>query len=106
LWSYALKEPFLEIEHAADIAFHIRGESIRQLFHNALTALAFKYPALLKFNTDKVHLTDINDIIIALNQIISRTDCAVGCPFKAVSFHGEIKNEVDHILNWEMIVDV
>lgn len=108
LWSHTFIQPFLEIEHTADIAFQIRGESLKQVFDNAATALAFKYPALLKFrlNLETPDLNDINDIIIALNQIISRTDSAVGCPFKAISFHGEIENEADHVLSWEMIVDV
>lgn len=106
LWSHTFIQPFLEIEHTADIAFQIRGESLKQIFENAITALAFKYPALLGFKLETPDLNDINDIIIALNHIISRTDSAVGCPFKAISFHGEIENEADHILSWEMIVDV
>lgn len=106
LWSHELNQPFLEIEHTADIAFLVQGESLMELFNNALTALAFKYPPLLKFKKEMPPLADVNDIIIALNQIISRTDSAIGCPFKAISFHGEINTKADHILSWEMIVDV
>jgi 2'-5' RNA ligase len=106
VWSQFFKEPFLEIEHTADIAFHIRGESITQLFNNALTALAFKYPILLKFNSEASQISDIDDIIMALNRIISLADSVVGCPFKAISYHGEIEKEADGVLHWEMIVDV
>lgn len=107
LWSHEFVEPFLEIDHIADIAFKIRGESIQEIYENSFTALAFKYPILLDFKLNPSPLlSDIDDVIIALNQIISRTDSSIGCPFKAISFHGEIKIGTDNILNWEMIVDV
>lgn len=110
MWSHNLEEPFIEIEHTADIAFQIRGESVHHLFQNALTALAFKYPALLKFKEktiiDATQISDIDDVIMALNQVISRTDAMLGCPFKAISFHGDIEKDPKGILHWEMIVDV
>jgi 2'-5' RNA ligase len=106
LWSLHFKEPFLEMEHTADIAFQIRGESLNQLFDNAIIALAFKYPGLLKFKLESFDFKDIDEIIIALNNVISLTDSAIGCPFKAISYHGEIREETDQTLTWEMIVDV
>lgn len=104
LWSFPLISPFQEIEHTADIAFNINGENPTQLYHHAQIALAFRYPALIPYMNDHqfVHL---EDIIIALNEIIAKTDGAIGCPFKAISFHGQIK-ENNSTLQWEMIVDV
>ncbi|NGX43365.1 MAG: RNA 2',3'-cyclic phosphodiesterase, partial [Chlamydiae bacterium] len=31
LWTYQLKPPFEEIEHTADVAFHVRGENLQQI---------------------------------------------------------------------------
>ncbi|MBS0616301.1 MAG: hypothetical protein JSR58_07120 [Verrucomicrobia bacterium] len=101
LWEIPLPAPFVEIEHTADIAFCIQGKTPRQLLMHAYLALAFKFPALLteKIPDDSTHSLD--DVIIALNDIISRADQTLGVPFKAVSFHGEHQNN-----QWTMIVDV
>jgi RNA 2',3'-cyclic 3'-phosphodiesterase len=48
----------------------------------------------------------IDQLVIALNQAVSQEDQERGCPFKAVSFHGEIHQEEGQLLTWEMIVDV
>jgi RNA 2',3'-cyclic 3'-phosphodiesterase len=37
--------------------------------------------------------------------MVTASDVEVGCPFKAVSYHGEI-HESNGLLQWEMIVDV
>ena len=57
------------------------------------------------FKQDLRDINTIDDIVIELNRIISRTDSAVGCSYKAVSFHGQIEKQAD-IFTWEMIVDV
>lgn len=106
IWTQHLHAPFEELEHTADIAFKVRGETVSQIFLHAAAALAFKYPEMLKFKKDNVHISTIDDVIIELNRLISRTDATVGCPFKAVSFHGEIEQDPDETLTWEMIVDV
>lgn len=106
LWSYPLQEPFEEIEHTADMAFIIRGQTLSELYHNAFTALAFKQPALLTFFEAQTHLSSLDDVIIALNAIVGRADSVIGCPLKAISFHGEIAHLDDTTLQWEMIVDV
>ncbi len=49
LWSFPLLLPFEEIEHTADIAFIIKGETFFQVYLHALLALAFKFPRLLHF---------------------------------------------------------
>lgn len=106
LWSLAIQLPFIEIEHTADMAFNIYGEGIQQLYHHAFTALAFKYPAFLDFFNPAAQPNTLDDLIIVLNELIGQTDQAVGCPLKAVSFHGEIAPFNDALLQWEMIVDV
>lgn len=106
VWTHSLLAPFEELDHTADIAYKIRGESISQLFYNAFTALAFKFPELLRYNNTSAILSTIDEVVIQLNHRIAQADCAVGCPFKAVSFHGEIEKESNGTLTWEMIVDV
>lgn len=105
-WTLSLKKPFIEIEHTADIAFIVRGEDIRQLRSHAFAALSFKAPALLDTEALKQPVGDINEIIMHLNHGIAEIDEKFGCPFKAVSYHGEIEEDEDGTLVWEMIVDV
>lgn len=106
IWTHHLHLPFEEVDHTADLAFLIRGETVPQLFYHALAALAFKMPNLLKYRKEELTLQTVDDVVIALNEVVSDADSEVGCPFKAVSFHGEIVEENDHTLSWEMIVDV
>lgn len=106
IWSYPIKAPFEEMNHTADIAFVIRGENLQQLYCNAFTALAFKAPEFIEFFYLPDSLYNLDDIIIALNDIVSRADSKVGSPMKAISFHGEIIQLQDALLQWEMIVDV
>lgn len=103
LWSMPLIKPWIEIEHTADIAFSIKGENLGQVYRHAGLALSFKFPQLLNFLPKKEPL-DLDDLIMLLNDAVCFADGVVGCPFKAVSFHGELKK--DQILQWEMIVDV
>lgn len=104
IWSYPLIPPFQEIEHTADIAYLINGENLKQLHHHAQTALAFRYPALVRY----MHPSAANhhdDIIMDLNEMIAKADADLGCPFKAISFHGKVEKR-ESSLQWEMIVDV
>ncbi len=104
IWSYPLIPPFQEIEHTADIAFLVNGENASQIHRHAQTALAFRFPALIPFmNQNKFE--NLEDIILNLNDIIAKADATIGCPFKAISYHGQLQ-EKDSILQWEMIVDV
>lgn len=105
IWSYPLESPFVELDHTADLAFLIQAESIDSLHLHAQTALLFKYPALVSYMNEAPLKNSLDDIIIALNALITRADSEVGCPLKAVSFHGDLR-EADGILKWEMIVDV
>jgi len=99
------KPPFEEIPHTADIAFHIWGKTITDLYFNAACALAFHFPPLIIQTLSSTPFDDLGEVVIALNELVAKTDEEMGCPFKAVSFHGEIA-EQDNLLYWEMIVDV
>lgn len=105
-WHYSIKPPFQEIEHTADIAFRIYGETLIEIYQHAYMALAFTFPPILAYSLDYEELNDLDDLIIRLNAIVSKADETIGCPFKAVSFHGEIIKDEDETLKWEMIVDV
>jgi hypothetical protein len=105
LWEMPLLPPFEELEHTADLAFHIRGSTVQQLHTHAQLALAFKFPPLVSCFTQKTQ-NSLKEIIISLNEMISQADMEFGCPFKAVSFHGEIKEDAQKLLHWNMIVDV
>jgi RNA 2',3'-cyclic 3'-phosphodiesterase len=105
LWEIPLLSPFEEFEHTADIAFLVRGTTPQELHRNAQLALAFKFPKILPFFSKRLQDT-LDEIIIALNEMVGKADAECGCPFKAVSFHGQIKAEEENLLHWEMIVDV
>jgi 2'-5' RNA ligase len=105
LWELPLLAPFEEFEHTADIAFLVRGANLQELYLNAQMALAFKFPPLVDFFSSKLQ-DSLDEIIISLNEIVGTADAQFGCPFKAISFHGNIKKDAHNILLWEMIVDV
>ncbi len=105
LWSLPFIPPFEEIHHTADIAFKIHGANLHQIYQNALIALAFKDPNLLECLDEQEDFSSLDEIIIALNKIICKADSITGCPFKAVSFHGEIQTSKEELC-WEMVVDV
>lgn len=106
LWSWSLQAPFKEIEHVADIAFHVYGENFHQLYLHAFWALCFKHPLLLGYFQKPKEVESVEEIVIHLNQAVSRADGISGCPFKAVSFHGDIEPFGKNLLKWEMLVDV
>lgn len=106
IWSYPIRAPFEEVNHTADIAFIIRGENLQQLYCNAFAALAFKVSEFIGFFFLPESIHHLDDIIIALNCIVSRLDSQLGSPIKAISFHGEVIHLQDKLLQWEMIVDV
>ncbi len=106
LWSLPLLTPFEEFEHTADIAFLIQGEEMQELHLNAQLALAWKFPPMLPYLFKPAFKNSLNEVIIDLNERVSEADMRIGTPFKAVSFHGEVKKNAQNILQWEMIVDV
>jgi 2'-5' RNA ligase len=106
IWTHKMILPFEEIDHTADVAFRVHGESIPQLGIHAWTALTFQFPEILPYKADFTSAKSVDDIIMSLNQIVTEADAEIGCPFKAVSFHGDIRKNDQEILTWEMIVDV
>lgn len=104
IWSYPFIPPFDEIEHTADIAYLVNGENLLQLHRHAQSALAFRYPALIPY-MNQFPLNTFEDMVMALNETIAKADSEIGCPFKAISFHGGVE-EKNTFLQWEMIVDV
>lgn len=100
LWQIPIHAPFEEIEHTADIAFHIRGKTLAQISLHAQLALSFYFPPLLPF-FDFKDVQSLDELISLLNSIVARADQELGCPFKGVSYHGTVQNDI-----WEMIVDV
>ncbi len=106
LWEIPIVLPMEEKPHMADLAFIIRGENSLEMHQNALIALAFHFPPLISYFPTEFLPDNLDLIIFSLNQTIAKADTEIGCPFKAVSFHGEIKKTPEGFLEWEMIVDV
>lgn len=104
LWQMRLTPPFEKLSHTADIAFIVRGTDFRELFHHARLALAFEFPKMVNYQAE-TRLDSLVDVIRALNQLVTQADFDIGCPFKAVSYHGEAQKK-EAYLEWEMIVDV
>lgn len=104
-WEQEFHPPFKELPHTADLAFLVFGEDIRALYFNALSALASTFPSLLLYLNNPPPLETHDDVVIALNKLVEAADREIGCPFKAVSYSGEIR-ENGSLLEWEMIVDV
>lgn len=98
-------QPFEEIEHTADIAFIVRGQSMQEIGAHAQQALCEKFPELTVYKQPFSDNITLDDIIIGLNEMITRADIAEGCGLKAISFHGDVHRE-NEILTWEMILDV
>jgi len=105
IWTHDLLPPFEEMEHVADIAFRIFGESLEQIFWNAQFALAFECPEILPLLDPHTQVKSLEEIIMQLNEVVTKGDQEFGTPFKAVSFHGDVV-EKGGVLTWEMIVDV
>lgn len=103
LKTHATLPPFEELEHTADIAFKVRGQTLDQLAYHAYLALAFRDPHLLKYPLRPTQ--NLTDVITELNRVILSADADFGTPFKAVSHHGLLEQEQNHH-TWEMIVDV
>lgn len=104
IWEHSFLAPFVEIEHTADVAFCVRGENFHNLYVNAFTALSFHCPEVAPF-WQEAEVHSVEEIVIALNRIVSLADTEKGCPLKAVSFHGNL-TKTEQFLEWEMIIDI
>lgn len=105
LWSFPLIAPFEEISHTADVAYWVSGENFDQLYRHAQVALAYSFPEILPFLKKQNGISNLDDVIISLNELVAYVDQEISCPFKAVSFHSHLEIR-DNILYWEMIIDV
>lgn len=106
LWQANLIKPIVEIEHTADTAFLIRGVTVQELYINACIALAFTFPPFIGYFNMSQEVESLEEAISELNSLIAHTDSEIGCPIKAVSFHGKMKKMSAGFLEWEMIIDV
>lgn len=106
VWSHPLPLCFHEIAHSTGRAFLIRGENFDRLLWHAQLALFWKEPVLGAYLERDTRPSSLNEVIIALNEVVSRADHEEGSPLKAVSFHGEAVANDDGVLEWEMIVGV
>ncbi len=107
LWNLPLELPFQEMPHTADMAFLLRGKTPEEIHLHAQVAIAFAFPQFFPYLDQENSSHHLDDIVIHLNELVSRVDCAMGSPLKAVSFHGEIaKKAINDIYEWEMIIDV
>lgn len=106
LWNIPLIPPFEEFEHTADIAFTIRANKENDLFLHAAFALSFRYPPFLQFLPSQFLAQSLEEIVRSLNHMIAKCDQEIGCPFKAVSYHGKTSKKENNLITWEMIVDV
>ncbi len=68
-------------------------------------ALAFAFPQILPFLSQKTNLRHLEDVILELNHIVFEADKEIGIPFKAVSYHSHLE-KYEPFMKWEMIVDV
>lgn len=105
LWKIPVHPPFIEIEHTADIAYHIFGETEKDLFHSARLALSFKVPSLVNEPLPLFPVDTLDQAIKGLNWQIAQLDQKQFTPFKAVSYHGQVEKK-GLLTMWEMIVDV
>ena len=110
IYTQPLLLPFEEQEHTADIAFLIRGETLKDLYSNAAIALSFTFTPFVSFIDEEVDPKSLDDVIASLNAMIAHADARLGCPIKAVSYYGQITTRSDTLQNtfkeWEMVVDV
>ncbi len=105
-WKHSFIEPFVEIEHTADMAFLCRGTCLQELLVNAQIALAFRFSELLPLCRFDTNVHTLDEVVVCLNQLITRADIEIGSPLKAVSYAGSVREIGPNLLEWEMIVDV
>ncbi len=106
LWDFPLIPPFEEIEHTADLAFSIHGTDLKQIDLSAQIALCFESPPLTSYLDFSFLPKSLEEIVMHLNEILYKADREEGIPFKAVSLHGHLEEKKNHLLKWEMVVDV
>jgi RNA 2',3'-cyclic 3'-phosphodiesterase len=106
LKSYLFTPIFTQVEHTADIAFLIRGKDLQSLYINAQIALEFQFENFLNFLDLTTKIISKEQLVMALNTIVSNLDIEIGSPLKAISFHGKFQEKKTGYFEWEMIIDV
>lgn len=96
--------PFEEVPHTADYAFRVRGLNVTELYRHAQLALMFLSSEFIPYYDTQPKET-LTDCIVGLNGIVSTLDRDHGSPVKAISFHGTLQKEANHV-SWLMILDV
>ncbi|MFA5249952.1 MAG: hypothetical protein WC371_00890 [Parachlamydiales bacterium] len=105
--------PFEELKNQTAPAFLIRGHNFEELKRNAEMALAFQHPPLLAYLNHK-KVSSLEEVILALNDLIYRLELKDGSPFKAIAFHTKLSEkkyppptaEGRSFWEWEMLVDI
>ncbi len=105
LYTKSLIPPFEEKEHTADIAFTVRARNMHELYLHAAIALSFTFTPFVGYIDIESKEETLEEVVSRLNTMIAHADSNEGCPVKAVSYHGELKQD-KNLLEWEMIVDV
>ncbi len=106
IWTFPMVAPFEQIDHTADLAFRIRGNTLRDLLIHSILALAFHDPTILEIDFPKESPDSLDEIIALLNRVISESHDKFAYKFKGIFHHGEIKKRKDNLLEWEMSVDL
>ena len=105
LWHMPWRAPFVEIEHTADLAFHVYGRDIKEISVHAQAAMCYAFSELIPYAFTPFEPETIDDIVMHLNNIIALCDSEQGASVKAVSYHDTVK-KTDSEYIWEMIIDV
>jgi hypothetical protein len=74
LWTYSLLPPFEKLKTNEGFEFFIRGESISQLFHHCITAIAFEYPSFLRCYTDEIKIEKNEDLNPLILEMLKKSD--------------------------------
>jgi hypothetical protein len=106
LWQKKSQAPFEEIQHTADIAYQICGQTFSQILYHATLALAFSFPAFTRYLSSSISCSSIEEVIGLLNSWVAKIDTEEGIGLKAVSYHATVQLREDNLLYWTMIVDV
>jgi len=106
LWSLPLSPAFEELSHTGEAAFAVRGKDLNELYLHAQLACSFLYPPFLDYLLPPLENESFEEMIIRLNESLSRLDEEIGSPVKALSFHGELQRDEKGLLFWEMILDI
>jgi 2'-5' RNA ligase len=112
LQSWPFSPPWRELERhtgSGQIVFEVVGSNLQQIYRHAQSALAFKFPPLvrdfLRAKPLRVPFQSLEEVTKQLNAQIASAEQQQRCPLTAVSLHGEAQPNGCQ-LQWEMIVEI